>query len=72
VDDPSLRESDSRSVIVHLPLTFHSRSELGGRERLRLRASYPLPWGRARWSPTARVQRRSSETARCTSTGDRL
>jgi hypothetical protein len=28
--------------------------------------------GRARWSPTARVQRGSSETARCTSTGDHL
>ena len=26
--------------------------------------------GRARWSPTARVQRGPSETARCTSTGD--
>ncbi len=28
--------------------------------------------GRARWTPTARVQRGSSETARCTSTGDHL
>jgi len=31
-----------------------------------------LPWGRAGGSPTARVQRGSSETARCTSTGDPL
>ena len=31
-----------------------------------------LPGGRARWSPTARVQRGSSETARCTSTGGHL
>ena len=30
------------------------------------------PLGRARWSPAARVQRGSSETARCTSIGDRL
>src|SRR5437773_6198084 len=28
--------------------------------------------GQARWSPTARVQRGSSETARCASTGDYL
>ena len=33
---------------------------------------YLRPWGRAKWSPIARVQRGSSETARCTSTGDHL
>jgi hypothetical protein len=33
---------------------------------------YLLPGGRTRWSPTARVQRGSSQTARCASTGDHL
>jgi len=35
-------------------------------------ALLPSPRGQARWSPTARVQRGSFETARCTSTGDHL
>jgi hypothetical protein len=44
---------------------------------LTARIERPLPFnlllrGRARWSPTARVQQGSSETARCTSTGDYL
>ena len=36
-----------------------------------LARSYPLQEGGLNWSPTARVQRGESSTARCASTGDR-
>jgi hypothetical protein len=47
---------------------YPARSSIARLERPPL--FYLLPRGRARWSPTARVQRGSSQTARCTSTGD--
>ena len=61
---------DKRAVSICVVLSFTARIEGAHSDRAASASKKGPLGGRPAWSPTARVQRGSSETARCASTGE--